>query len=172
MTEFYSASEYLTIKNSKRNLLIGYFISLAVCLAIIVAIMIIYANEPYGTSLRTPFLIALIAIIVLFVTYSFVFFNIKIGRLKKYQYFVYYAIYGRTETTKATVVAVNNSITDFGGFDCRSLDVLVWSDIENDYVTRLIYYDVEKDIGDVKVDDVLTLKLSSNYVVAFKKENL
>ena len=172
MTELYSALEYLKIKKNKRNLLIFYFASLIVCLVAIVVIMLIYSNEPFGTPLRTPFLIAIIVICVLFVVYSFVFLGIKFGRLKKYQYFVYYSVYGRFESIRATIISVNNSISEIGGFDCRSLEVLAWSDIENDYVTRLIYYDVEKQIPDVKVDDVLTFKLSSNYIVAYRKESV
>ncbi len=172
MTQLYTATEYLSIKKKLRNLLIGYFVTLAVCVLVIVAIMITYANEPYGTSLTTPFMIVLIVVCVLFIAYSFVFFNIKYGRLRKYQYFIYFAVYGKNQEEKATVISVNQSVSDAGGFDCYALEILVWSNIENDYVTRLVYFDAEKDVTEIQPNQVYSLKISSNCIIAYKKESL
>ena len=172
MTELYSTSEFLNIKKKLRNLLISYFVALVVCILAVTIIMIIYANEPFGTPLRIPFLIVLILICVLFVAYSFVFFNIKFSKLRKYQYFIYFAINGKNKEEKATIISISNAIVEINGFDCYSLEALVWSDIESDYVTRLVYFDAEKDMSEIEVDKVYDLSINSNYIVAYRKVSL
>ncbi len=168
MTELYLESHYDKIKKQKRNLLISYFVALGVFLAIVATIMIIYANEPYGTQLRTPFLIVLIVISVTFVIYSFIFFSICYGRIKKYEYYLYFAVFGKHEIIKATVIDIDNSVKDVGGVDFYSFTALVWSDIKNDYVNRLIYVDCELDFS-VNVNEVLTLKVNSSYLVGYER---
>ena len=168
MTELYSTSYYSKIKKHRQNLLKSYFVVLAVYIAIIVAIMIIYANEPFGTTLTLPLLVALIVFSVAFVSYSFIFFSISYGRLKKYEYFLYFSIFGKHEIIKGTVIEVNNCVKDVSGVDFNSFTALVWSDIKNDYVERLIYVDCEFNV-DVKEGDVLTLKLNSSYLLGYEK---
>lgn len=168
MIELYSTSYYNKIKEKKRKLLTSYFIVLGLFLAVIIAIMITYANEPYGTKLRTPFLVALIVISIVFVVYSFIFFSITYGRLKKYEYYLYFTVFGKHEVIKATVIDVNNSTKDVGGVDFYSFTALVWSDIQNDYVERLIYVDCELNF-DVNVNDVLTIKVNSSYLVGYER---
>ena len=172
MTELYTTKYLDKIKLKKRNLLISYFVALGVVIAIITAIMIIYANEPYGTNLRIPFIIALVAICVFFIVYSFIFFNISYGRIKNYYNFVYHALFSKQEIEKVTVIANYNQVREVLGVEFYSLTVLCWSNIENDYVERNLYVDCELNIENFSKNDVLTVRLNSNYLVAYKKENL
>ena len=94
MTEFYTTSYLEDVKTKKRNLLISYFVALFIVISIILAIMIIYSKQPFGTDLRTPFLIAIIVITVIFITYSFIFFTISYGRIKNYYYEQWLSWYG------------------------------------------------------------------------------
>lgn len=172
MTELYTTDYLDKIKSKKQNLLISYFIMLGVAFAIVTIIMIIYSKEPFGTKLRLPFIIALIVICVFFVVYSFIFFNISYGRIKKYYNFVYYALFSKLDVERVTVIANYNQIREVLGVDFYTLNVLCWSSIENDYVERNLYVDCELDIENFSKNDVLTVKLNSNYLVAYKKENL
>ena len=171
MTELYSTSYYSKIKKRRQNLLKSFFVVLAIYIAMIVAIMIIYANEPFGTTLRTPLLIALIVFSVAFVIYSFIFFSISYGRLKKYEYYLYFSIFGKHEIIKGTVIEVNNFVKDVSGVDFNSFTALVWSEVKGDYVERSIYVDCEFNV-DVKEGDVLTLKLNSSYLLGYEKVNV
>lgn len=172
MTELYTTDYLEKIKIKKRNLLISYFVISCVALSIIATIMIIYSNEPFGTSLRLPFLIALVVICVSFVFYSFVFFNISYGRIRKYYNFVYYAIFSKKDVEKVTVIANYNQVREVLGVEFYTLNVLCWSAIENDYVERNLYVDCELNVESFSKNDVLTVSLNSNYLVAYKKENL
>ena len=155
----------------KKTLLTIYFVILAIAVASITAIMLIYANEPYGTKLRMPLLIAIILITVIFTAYSFLFFTISYGRLKKYCYYLYYAVFGKKETAKVTLLNYNLSPRDNGGIDFYTINVLIWSDDKNDYVERTVYVDAEFLIEDVKINDIITITTNANYLVAYKKEN-
>lgn len=168
MTELYSESYYSKIKKHRQNLLKSYFVVLAIYIALLVTIMIVYANEPFGTPLTLPLLISIIVISVAFVIYSFIFFSISYDRLKKYEYFLYFSIYGKHEIIKGTVIEVNNFVKDVSGVDFNSFTALVWSDIINDYVERLIYVDCEFKV-DVKEGEVINLKLNSSYLLGYEK---
>lgn len=171
MTEFYSINYYQSIMKKKNDALKVYaFVSL-IFVFMVVLLMILYANEPYGTSLRTPFLIVLIAITVIFVGYSFVFFVITYGRLKKYCFYLYYAVFGSKESAKVTILNYDLTPKDNGGIDFYTLNVLIWSDTDNNYVERTIYVDAEFTIEDIKINQILTVELNGNYLVAYQKEN-
>lgn len=170
MRELYSKDYYLQMTKKKKSLLTLYFSILAFVVLIITAIMIIYANEPYGTKLRVPLMIIMISITVIFIAYSFLFFTITYGRLKKYCFYLYYTVFGSRETAKVTVLDYSLTPKDNGGIDFYSLNVLIWSNAYNDYVERIIYVDCEFSIDDISVNDVLTVVLNSNYLVAYKKE--
>lgn len=172
MTELYTTDYLDKIKLKKRNLLIAYFVLLGIAILSISAIMIVYANEPFGTKLRLPFIIALVLICVIFVVYSFIFFNISYGRIKKYYNFVYYAIFSKQDVEKVTVIASDNQVREVLGVDFYTLTVLCWSNIENDYVERNLYVDADLNVESFSKNDVLTVRLNSNYLVAYKKENL
>lgn len=172
MTELYSTSYLDKIKSKKQNLLISYFAILFITLALILTIMIIYSNEPFGTNLRLPFIIVLVIITVAFITYSFIFFTISYGRLKKYYNYLYYALFSKTEITKVTVISVTKEIREVVGVEFYTLNVLTWSNTENDYVERNIYVDCEIGVDNFNKNDVLTVKLNANYLLAYKKENI
>ena len=171
MTELYTTAYYEKIKKQRKNLLNTFLVVLAVYVALIVAIMVIYANEPFGTSLQIPLLIALVVFTVAFVVYAFIFFTISYGRIKKYEYYLYFSVFGKYEILKGTVIEINNFVKDVNGVDFNSFTVLVWSDIKNDYVERLIYVDCEFSV-DVNVNDVLDLKVNSSYLLGYKKVNV
>ncbi len=171
MKEFYSIDYYTKFTKKKKSLLTVYFAIFALVTLLLVTIYLIYANEPYGTKLRTPFLIAIISIAVVFIAYSFVFFTITYGRLKKYCFYLYYAVFGNKETAKITVLDYCLQPKDNGGLEFYSLDVLIWSELDQDYVERTIYVDAEFLIDDIKINDIVTVVLNANYLVAYKKEN-
>lgn len=170
MREFYQ-NDYLSEMFKKRkNLILFYAILTCVVVLLLASIIIFYAQLPYGTRLRLPLMIALIVIVVLFVFYSFMFFNITFGRLNKYCEFLAFACRGNIEISKVTVIDFYNQPIDYSGNDFFRVNVLIWSEIENNYVERLIYVDNEFTLEDVKVGDVLTAKLKSNYLLGYKKE--
>ena len=172
MTEFYSTSYLDNIKNKKRNLIISYFVALFIVFSIILTILIIYSNEPFGTNLRIPLLVTIILIIVLFIIYSFIFFTISYGRIKKYYNFLYYAIFSKHEIAKVTVISVYKDVREILGVDFYTINVLCWSNLENDYVERNVYVDCEFGVDNFNKNDVLTIKLNSNYLLGYQKENL
>ncbi len=172
MTEFYTTSYLDDIKNKKRNLLISYFAALFIVISMILAIMIIYSKQPFGTDLRTPFLIAIIVLTVIFIIYSFIFFSISYGRIKKYYNYLYNALFCKPEFAKVTVLSVYKDVREVVGVEFYTLNVLCWSNLKNDYVERNVYVDCEFGVDNFNKNDVLSVKLNANYLLGYQKENL
>lgn len=170
MREFYEYNYLSAMFKKRKNLIIFYTILAVICLLAVVAIIIFYSKLPYGTNLRYPLMITMIVIVTLFSVYSFVFFNITFGRLNKYCDYLSYACRGNAEITKVTVLDFYNQPIEHSGNDFFRVNVLIWSDIQNDFVERMLYVDNEFSLDDVNVGDVITVKVKSNCLLGYKKE--
>ena len=171
MKEFYSNDYCIQISNKKKKLLKLYIIISVITVLLVGAILLVFSLEPYGSELKPLFLVLLFVIGCAFVFYTFLFFTIIYGRVKKYYNYLYYACYGKLETTKITITHIDYSVEDVMGVDFYSLTALYWSDIIGNYFDRKLYIDSEVNIDDIKVGDVLTVKINSNCIVAYQKEN-
>ncbi len=172
MRELYT-TEYVNkyakkLKNYKKS----YAIIATIVAILIVGIIIYYALEPYGTKLRTPLLIALISIIILFVTYSFLHFGYTYGSVKKYYNFLVCSACGKRTLSKVTVLNVFYEPVDKNGFDCYRIVVLEWSELSNDYVERTLYIDCQVSVTDLSEGDIVSVYTNANYLLAYKKETL
>lgn len=168
MRLFYD-NQYLDKYFKKRkSLLIIYSIIAFIAVASVVGIIFYYSNLPFMTELRYPLMVAMIVIIFLFTMYSFIFFSITFGRINKYCDYLSYACRGNSETTQVTVLDIYNQTIDYSGNDFFRLNVLIWSELENNFVERIIYVDNEFTLDNVSVGDVITVKIKSSCLLGYE----
>lgn len=172
MRELYNNEYVNTYSKKLKNYKTSYLIIAIFSILAIAGILVYYAFEPYGTSLRIPLLVALILIIVSFVTYSFVHFGYTYGVVKKYYEFLVYTVCGKRSVSKVTVLSVLYEPVDKNGFDCYRLVVLEWSSTTDDYVEHTIYIDSQVTVTDLKEGDIVSISTNSNYLLAYKKETV
>ena len=170
MRELYQSDYINRYLKLKKRMLVTYFVIMALSIGALAFILIYYATEPYQTSSRVPLMIAMFAVIVFFIVYSFIFFTITYGKVRSYCNFLLFSVCATRSTDKVTVLNVFNDIVDKNGGDCTRIEVLEWSDAENDFVERMIYVDNEVVVDDVFEGDILTIVTNSKYLLAYNKE--
>ncbi len=171
MTNFYT-NEYLEkIKRQKNKLLTIYFIILAVCVLIEVVVIGFNAYLPYMHEYKTLLTIILYATGVLFTVFSFLYLQITYGKVSEYYKFVSQTMIKRKTTSSVTVIRIHYQ-TQTNKIDYYTIDVLEWSNTENDYVERTVLVDCEFKDLDFKVDEILTITTSSNFLTAYKRSDL
>ncbi len=172
MRELYTTEYVNKYAKKLKNYKNSYIIIAIIVAILVVGIIVYYALEPYGTKLRIPLLVALIAIIILFVFYSFLHFGYTYGSVKKYYDFLVFSACGNRSLSKVTVLNVYFEPIDKNGFDCYRLVVLEWSESSNDYVERTLYIDCQVSVTDLSEGDIISVYTNSNYLLAYKKETL
>ncbi len=171
MRELYTTDYVNKYANKKKKYKTQYVIVSIIVSLLVVGIIVFYALEPYGTKLRIPLLVALMLLIILFVSYSFLHFGYTYGSVKNYYNFLVCSVCGKRSFSKVTVLNVLYQPLDKGGFDCYRLIALEWSEVANDYVERTLYVDCQVLVDDLKEGDILSIYSNSNYLLAYKKEN-
>ena len=170
MFALYNNSYYNKIKKQKNKLLTIYLVLLVLAVIALTAIIVFYALQPYGTTLKTPLMISMFALIICFTLFSGVYLSIVYGRVNKYLKYLNSLILGKKCTFSATVISVNfgDYRTNYG-VDFYTVDVLDWSTTQNDYVNHKIFIDAEFKNLDFNEGDMLTVITSLNTLMEFKK---
>ena len=172
MRELYSKDYIQDIKHKRKIQSLIYIIVLAVAISIVVGIYLYFMTLPYGSKARTPLLIVLIVVIFLTITYSFLHFDILYGKLNRYYEYLTCNVCGLRETKKVTVLNVFYQKQTKEKLDFYTIQVLDWSSVQNDFVERTIYIDCEIKVDDIFEGDIVTIVTNSNYLLAYKKENV
>ena len=170
MTVLYNQTLYNKIKEQKNKLLTVYLILLSVVFLCVVGIIVFYALQPYGNNLANTLKFIMFALIICFTLFSGVYLSIIYGRVSKYLHFLNSLKVGKKYTFDATVVTINYGDTKTNyGVDFYTLDVLEWSNSQNDYVNHKILIDAEFKNLDINEGDMLTVTTSLNALMEFKK---
>ena len=168
MINFYSDNYIVKTMRQKRRCLAVYFIVATFLSLSIVATIVLNSIFPYNYGHR-PFLMAiLITLTVFLVVFSFIYLQIVYGRVAGYLNFIASLFSRKIVTSTATVIRVNAQVVS-GEIDYYTLDVLEWSNAVEDYVERSVFIDAEFQNLDFEKNEIITLEMASNYLVAYKK---
>ena len=84
MVSVYKTEDFEKANASKKAILRGFFISLAVVLAVCITIFVYYVRQEFNTPLKTPLLVINIVISSLYAIVMFFIFSIKYKRVSSY----------------------------------------------------------------------------------------
>ncbi len=171
MTILYDVNYFNKIKKQKNKYLTIYLILLSIVVLALVGIIVYYSLQPYRTSLENPLKISMFAIIILFTLFSGVYLSIVFGRVYKYYKFITHLSSGKKYTFSVTVISINyGDYKSNYGVDFYTIDLLEWSETQNDYVNHRILVDAEFKNLDINEGDMLTITTSLNALMRFKKD--
>lgn len=168
MVNIYNSNDYIDANASKKRILTGFFISLAIVLAITVTIFIFYVRAEYNTPLKTPLIIACITISSVYAIVMFFIFSIKYKRVASYVKMLYDMDYGIRSEGKNAFVRIDSSVTVKDGVDFISIIVLDWSEKKQEYFERNILFDVEKPIPEFKKGDIIKHVTHANILISYE----
>ena len=168
MTELYNDEYYLKINVRRIKYLFIYVLLLIFSVALETGLLIYYSTRPFGTPLETPLLIFILTYGGLFTAFSVVYLTIPYGRLKKYRDIVIDFLDNDRIISEATVISIDENLTVKYGVDFYRINLLEWSDTENDYFERSILVDNELKNLDVKIGDILKISTTANMLVAYE----
>ncbi|MBQ3572097.1 MAG: hypothetical protein IJA15_04640 [Clostridia bacterium] len=168
MVNVYNSKDYNDAHASKKRILIGFFISLAVVLAITITLFIFYVRAEYDTPLRTPLLLACIFISSVYAIIMFFIFSIKYKRVASYVKMLHDMDVGMRTEGKNAFVRIDSSVTVKDGVDFISIIVLDWSEKKQEYFERNILFDVEKPIPEFKKGDIIKHVTHANILISYE----
>ncbi|MBO5851514.1 MAG: hypothetical protein J6R29_04195 [Clostridia bacterium] len=168
MINFYDENYINKIIRQKNKCLAIYLVVAIILFLIIVATIVLNSIFPYNFGHR-PILLAILCVVtVVLVVFSFVYLQIVYGKVAGYLNFLGLLTQNLKRTATVTVIRVNAQIVS-GQIDYYSVDVLEWSDIDEDYVERSVFIDAEFANLDFKKDEIITIITASNHLLAYKK---
>ena len=168
MIGIYEESDYENIRVQRKKLLVGFWVSLALLLAVNIAVFVVYTFQEYGTPLKAPLLAFNIASSALYVIIVYPIMAIKYKRVNSYYKMLYYFRNGLKNEGSNVFNGINSSITVKDGVDFLNLKFLEWSDKKQEYFERNILFDVEKPLPDFKSGDLVHHITQGNILIAYE----
>ncbi len=167
MTSFYN-TEYLNKLKNKKALFLGLILSIMLIMLLINAILIInYSTLPYGVGLRPTYIAISSIVTVILVFLSAFLFQIVYAPIRNYYNKILELLRGKKESNLVTVLSIEDFVSNKLGIEYKSVTVLVWSDIKNDYVETTILFDANFDI-DAKVNQMVSVITCGNILLAYE----
>ena len=168
MVNVYKSEDYTSANSSKKAILRGFYISLAIVLAICIGIFVFYIFQEFDTPLARPLLLTNIIISSVYAIVMFFIFSIKYKRVASYVKMLVDMQLGIKVEGVNTYVRTDSSIVKKDGVDFISLIVLDWSEKKQEYFERRILLDVEKPVPDFKAGDVIRHVTHANILMAYE----
>lgn len=168
MVSIYKTEDFERAEASRKAILTGFFISLAVVLAVCITIFVFYVLQEYNTPLKQPLLITNIVISSIYAIVMFFIFSIKYKRVASYVKMLIDMQMGIKAEGVNTYVRTDSSIIKKDGVDFIGLIVLDWSDKKQEYFERRILLDLEKPIPDFKPGDMVKHVTHANILMAYE----
>jgi hypothetical protein len=168
MVSVYKTEDFERAEASKKAILRGFFISLALVLAVCITIFVFYVLQEYNTPLKQPLLITNIVISSVYAIVMFFIFSIKYKRVSSYVKMLIDMQMGIKSESVNTYVRTDSSIVKKDGVDFISIIVLEWSEKKQEYFERRILLDVEKHVPDFKPGDVIKHLTHANILMAYE----
>ena len=161
MVEIYDKNDYAAVAAQKKKLLLIFWISLAVVLALNIASFVFYTLQEYNTPLKTPLIIFNIASCAIYTIIMYPVMAIKFKRVNKYLKMLKRFENGlKNEGT--------NAFSGVDGVEFINLVFLEWSDKKQEYFERNILFDPEKPLPDFKKGDVVHHVTQGNILIAYE----
>lgn len=168
MINLYSEEDYTKINKLRNKYLLIYIISLIAAVFIEICLLVYYSTRPFGTSLETPLLVIILTFGGLFTAFSVVYLTIPYGRIVRYRDIIIDFLDNEKITSEVTALKYDYNLTVKYGVDFYRLNVLEWSDEEDDYVERSILIDNEIKNLEINEGDILTIVTTSNMLIGYE----
>ena len=168
MTNFYTQNYIEKVTKQKKKSLVAYFIVAAILALIIIASIVVNSLLPYNYGHRPYLLTIVCTATVMLVIYSFLYLQICYGRVAAYLNFLNSLFQRKKITSTATIIRVNGQVNS-GNIDYYTIDILEWSNAEENYIERSLFVDAEFKDLDFKKDEIVTIETASNYLIAYEK---
>lgn len=169
MVNFYSKQYVDNLKKKKRLHLLLIFSILAIMITINVILVIVFAGYPYGSGMRTPFMIISNVITIFFTFLTGMYFEIFFVPVKNHYAKVLDALFGKKERVTVTVLRMNEDVLDKVGVKFKSFDAVAWSDIQNDYVERTVIYDCDFEVNFVE-NQMVDIVTCGNILLGYEEK--
>ncbi len=167
MTYFYD-NNFLNNLKKKKNFHLAIIISImAIMLVTNVILIVVFADKPFGSGLRTVYQTSTYVITVLLTFIAGLYYEIVYVPLKKYYFKVIESLMGKREIIDVTVLRVYNELLDKSAVKFKSFNVLEWSDIQNDYVEREIFFDANLELP-FKENQMVKILTSGNVLLGYE----
>jgi hypothetical protein len=168
MVNIYEKEDYESAYSSKMRILRGFFISLAIVLAVTIAIFVYYVRLEYNTPLKNTLMIANICISSIYAITMFFIFSIKYKRVASYVRMLNDMKNGLSSEGVNAYVRTDSSVTVKDGVDFISIVVLQWSEKKQEFFERNILFDIEKPLPAFKKGDVIRHITHANILMAYE----
>jgi hypothetical protein len=168
MVSVYKTEDFERAEASRKAILRGFFISLALVLAVCITIFVFYVLQEYNTPLKQPLLITNIVISSVYAIVMFFIFSIKYKRVSSYVKMLIDMQMGIKSESVNTYVRTDSSIVKKDGVDFISIIVLEWSEKKQEYFERRILLDLEKPVPDFKTGDVIKHVTHANILIEYE----
>lgn len=168
MERLYNDEYYIKINKMRTKYLVIYILSLLVAITIETILLVYYSTRPFGTPLETPLLVIILVFGGLFTAFSVIYLTIPFGRVSKYRDILVDLLDNEKTYSDVTVINFDTTLTVKYGVDFYRLNVLEWSETEEDYIERSVLVDNEIKNLNVLVGDILKIETTSNVLTAFE----
>jgi len=168
MIGIYDENDYIKTAAQKKKLLLTFWISLGVLLALNVAAFIVYVFQEYDTPYRTPLILFNILSCAVYIVIMYPVMMIKYKRVKDYLKMLYYFKNGLTTEGTNAFYGVDSSVVVKDGVEFINLVFLQWSEKKQEYFERNVLFDVEKPLPALKKGDMVHHVTQGNILVAYE----
>ena len=135
------------------------------------ALLFLFSREPYGTPYKIYYQIVMYSFAIIAVFSIIFFIEIVYLKCRRYYVFIIDSISSQRSTSEGTVIRVNEEIYDKKGVQLKSIDLLEWSKIKNDYVERTVNVDANHNTI-LKPNDMITIITSNGVLLAYEIKNI
>lgn len=163
--------EKLALKTAKTRkiLIIIYIIASTIVLITEVALLIYHATNYYNYIGIKGVKTAVLTIGGVFAGASCIYFCMPFANVNNYYKFVNDAIKGAKSKTEVTVISVDKTLTLKYGVECYKLNVLEWSEQDEEYIRRTVLIDEQKNDLEFNGGEILKIETYSNVLTAYMK---
>lgn len=155
------------IQIQRKRLLVTYIVLLSVIVVAVVLSIIYYSTRPYKWEYGTLFKTIVIVVAALFVVFSTIFLEIPFGRVNRYYKLIKDLFSNELLKSNVTFISFDDRKINKYGVDFYYINVLEWSDIENDYVERSIMVDKERKVKEFRKGEIFEVYTAGNILFKY-----
>ncbi len=176
MVQLYENADYEKAAKLKKNLLRIYFAGLGVFLIPAVILFILYLNLPYAStpeikSQGNLYMVINSCITGVAIICSFIYLGIPYKRARRYFNLLDDIKTGQKVKNVSTFLQNDESITEVGGVDFRTMVVLEWSEKTQEFMKRHVLVDKEKPLPNLKNGDIIVYITHANVLLSYGYKN-
>ncbi len=168
MTQFFFESECIKAKQQRKNVLVLYFILLAIYLLASIGIIIYFSTLPYASPTITLIKSIHHIITTIFVSFSIFYLGIAYKRVNNYYKFTNNLNTGLKETSIGTFFEYDETIQNKEGVDCKALIFIEWNKYKKEYFERKVLVLNEQEYPNFKEKQTVKYVTQGNVLVAYE----